>query len=75
MNYSIKMPCGLFDLLSHVILAVKVEDIGNEVQRILVVLYFGVQAGKIKAIRKVILIYLAEVLITARGKKLLLLRQ
>ena len=65
MYQTIKMPCRLLDLVSHLIVTVKVEDICNHVQRILVILNIRIQAGKIEAICKVVLVYLTEILITA----------
>jgi hypothetical protein len=57
---------GLLNRLAHVIVAVEIEDVGDEVQRILVVLDLGVEARQVEAIRQVVLVYLAEVLIAPR---------
>ena len=41
---SVEMPCRLLDLFPHVIVAVEVEHVCDEIECILVVLNFGVQA-------------------------------
>jgi hypothetical protein len=60
----------LLYLLPHVIVAVEVEDVGDEVERVLVVLDFGIEAGKVEAIREIFFVDLAEVLVAARRYKL-----
>lgn len=45
MHQAVEMSGRLLDLLSHVIVAIKVEDVGDQVQSILIVLNFGVEAG------------------------------
>lgn len=60
----------LLDLLPHVVVAVEVEDIGDKIERILVVLDFGVQAREIEAVGQVLFVDLAEVLVAPRGYKL-----
>jgi hypothetical protein len=55
----------LLNLLAHIIVAVKVEDVGHEVERILVVLNFGVQTRQIEAIRQVLLVDFAKVLVAS----------
>jgi len=37
-------------LLAHVIIAIKVEDVGDKVESILVVLDVGVEAGEVEAV-------------------------
>lgn len=53
------------DLLAHVVFTVQIEDIGDQVEGILVVLYIGIQAREIEAVRQVIFIDLAEVFVAA----------
>lgn len=65
MYEAVEVPSALLDLLSHVVVDFHVEDVGHEVERILVVLYFRVKASKVEAVRKVILVDFAEVLISA----------
>jgi hypothetical protein len=66
MHQAVEMSRRLFYLFPHVIVAVEVEDIGNEVQRILVVLNFSVQAREVEAIGEVFFVNLAEVLVASR---------
>jgi hypothetical protein len=55
----------LLNLFPHIIVAIKVEDVGHEVERILVVLNFGVQTRQIEAIRQVLLVDFAKVLVAS----------
>jgi hypothetical protein len=55
----------LLNLLAHIIVAIKVEDVGHEVERILVVLNFGIQTRQIEAIRQVLLVDFAKVLVAS----------
>ena len=57
------MPCRFFDLVAHVVVDFHVEDVGHEVQRILVVLHLGVEASQVEAIRQVIFVDFAKVLV------------
>ena len=63
MHEAIEVTSTFLDLLSHVIVNFHIEYVRDQVQCILIVLHFGVQAGKIESIRQVILIDLAKVLI------------
>ena len=58
------MPRRLLYLFPHVIIAVEVEDVGHEVKRILVVLYFSVEAGKIEPIGQIFFVDFAEVFVS-----------
>ena len=60
------MSSRLLYLLSHIVIAVKVEDIRNQIKGVLVVLDIGLETSEVEAICQVILVYLAEVLISAR---------
>ena len=44
------MPSGFLDLLAHVIVAVEVEDVSDEVECVLVVLDVGVEASEVEAV-------------------------
>lgn len=70
MNEPVKVPSRLFNLFPHLIVAVEVEDVRHEVERILVVLHLGIEAGQVEAIREVLLIDLAKVLVAAGGDEL-----
>ena len=65
MDQPVKMPCRLLDRFTHLIIAVQVENIRNEVERVLVILDFGVEASQVEAIGQVVLINLAEVLVAS----------
>lgn len=60
----------LLDGLAHVIVTVEIEDVGDEVQRILIVLDLGVEACEVEAVRQVVLIDFAKVLVAARRDEL-----
>jgi len=70
MHQSIKVASALLDLLPHVVVDFHVEDVGHEVEGILVVLHFCVQSSQVEAIREVVLIDFAEVFIAACCDKL-----
>ena len=57
-------------MFAHVIIAVEVKHVGDQVKRILVVLYFGVQTCEVEAVGKVFFVDLAKVLVPARGYEL-----
>lgn len=67
---AVKVAGRLLDGLAHVIVAVEVEDVGDQVERILIVLDFGVQAREVEPICEVLLVDLAEVLVTSGGDEL-----
>lgn len=46
----VQVSCTLLDCLPHLIVAIKVEDIGDEVERILVVLNLRVESGEVEAV-------------------------
>ncbi len=64
------MTSGFLNLLAHVIIAIKVEDVGDKVKSILIVLDVGVEAGEIEAVGQVVFVNLAEILVAAGGDKL-----
>ncbi len=65
MDQSVKMPCRLLYLFAHLIVAVEIEHVGDEVQGVLVVCDISVQAGEIEAVGEVIFVDFAKVLIAA----------
>lgn len=69
-NQTIQMARRFLNLLAQVIICIEIENIRHEVQRILIVGYFGVQTGKVEAVGQVFLVDLTEVLISARRNKL-----
>ena len=64
------MPCGLLDRLAHVVFAVEVEHVGDEVQRVLVVVHFRVETCQVEPIGDVFFVDFAEVFVPARGDEL-----
>lgn len=67
---AVKVAGRLLDGLAHVIVTIEVEDVGDQVERILIVLDFGVQAREVEPICEVLLVDLAEVLVTSGGDEL-----
>lgn len=59
------MPRRLLDRFSHVVVAVKVKDIGDQVERVLVVLYLCIQAREVEPVGQVFFVDFAEVLVAA----------
>lgn len=59
------MPRRFLNLLAHLVVAVEVEDIGDEVEGILVVLDLGVEASEVEAVGEVLFVDFAEVLVAA----------
>lgn len=62
---SIQMSRRLLDLFPHIIVAVKVENVRYEVEGILVVLDFGVEAREVEPVGQVLFVDLAEVFISS----------
>jgi hypothetical protein len=60
----------LFDCFAHVIFAVKVKDVCDEIKSILVVLNLGVETREIETVCQVLLVDLAEVLVSAGRNEL-----
>jgi hypothetical protein len=62
---AVQMPRRLLNRFPHVVVAVKVKDIGDQVERVLVVLDLGVQAREVEPVGQVFLVDFAEVLVAA----------
>ena len=60
------MSCRSFNGFSLFIVTLAVEHIRNEIQGILVVLYFCVEAGEIESVGEVVFVDIAEVFIASR---------
>ena len=71
MHKSIQVTSRLLDLLAHIIIAIEIEDIRDEVQSMLIVLDVRVETGEIEAVGKIILVDFAEVLVATRVGKLI----
>lgn len=65
MHQPVEMTSRFLYLLAHVIIAIKVEDVGDKVESILVVLDVGVEAGEVEAIGQIVFVNLAEILVAA----------
>ena len=65
MNQSIEVTGGFFDLLTQIVVGIKVENVSHKVKGVLVVGNLGVQPGEVKPIGQVILVDFAKVFITA----------
>ncbi len=65
MHQSVEMSGRLLYLLSHVVVTVEVEHVGDKIQSILIVLYLGVEAGKVKSVREIFFVDLAEVFVAS----------
>lgn len=64
-NQPVEMTSRLFNLLAHIIVAVEVEDISDEIEGILVVLNICVEASEVEAVCQVIFVDFAEVFVSA----------
>lgn len=53
------------DLLSHIIVTVEVEDIGDEVKGVLIVLDIRIEPSQIEAVCEIIFVNFAEVFIAS----------
>lgn len=70
MYKAVEMASRLFYRLAHLIVAVQIEDVGDQVQGILIVLNLDVQAGQVESVCQVLFVDLAEVFVAPRGYKL-----
>lgn len=64
------MPRRLFYRFPHLIVAIEVEDIRNQVKRVLVVLDLRIESRQVESIGEVFFVDLAEVLIPPRRYEL-----
>ncbi len=64
------MSRGLLDCLAHVIFAVEVKDISHEIEGVLVVLDFCVEACEVEAVGEIFFIDFTEVFVAAGGDEL-----
>lgn len=69
-NKAVQMPRRLLDGVAHLIVAVDVEGVRHQVQRVLVVLDLGVKARQVEAVHDVVLVDLAKVFVAAGGEEL-----
>lgn len=64
------MAGGLLDGLAHFIIAVDVEHVRDEVERILVILNLGIQTCEVEPVGQVFLVDFAKVLVASGGDEL-----
>ena len=64
------MASRLLNLLPHLIVAVEIEDICDEVESVLIILDISVEACEVEAVGKVVLVNFTKVLIAARRDEL-----
>jgi len=69
-NKAIEMAGRLFDCFPHVVFTVKVKDVCDEIESILVVLNLGVETSEIETVCQVLLVDLAEVLVSTGRNEL-----
>lgn len=62
---AVQVAGGLLNRLAHVVFAVQVEHVRDQVQRMLVVVHLRVKAGQVEAVGDVVLVDFAKVLIAA----------
>lgn len=70
MHETVKVPRRFLYGLAHLIIALEVKDVGDEIQRVLVVLYLCVQASQVEPVCEVVLIDFAKVLVAPGRDKL-----
>lgn len=70
MDQAVQMPSRLLNLLPHIVIAVQVKDVSNEVKGILVVLNVGIESGQVEAVREVVFIDFTEILVASRRDEL-----
>lgn len=64
MHKTVQVSGRFFNLLTHVIIAVEVKYVGDEIEGILVVLNIHVDASKVESVGKVVFIDLAIVFVS-----------
>lgn len=70
MNKSVQVPRIFLNLFPYLILTLEIKHIRHKIQRILVVLHLLLQPGEVEAVRQVLLVDLAKVLVAAGGDEL-----
>jgi hypothetical protein len=63
----VQVPRRLLNLLAHLVVALDVEHVGDELERVLVVLDLGVEPRQVEPVRQVVLVDVAEVLVAPSG--------
>lgn len=63
MHEAVEVPGRLLNGLTHLIVALEIEDIGDEIQCVLIVLNLSVETRQVESVGKVVLVDFAEVLV------------
>jgi hypothetical protein len=63
---TVEVPGRLFYCLAHLIVAVEIEDIGDQIKGVLVVLYLSIQPCEVEPIGEVVFVDFAKVFIASR---------
>jgi hypothetical protein len=64
------VPGGLLNLIPCIVLAVEIEDIRHEVERMAVVIDLRIEPSQVEPVGQVLLVDFAKVLVAARGYEL-----
>ena len=59
------MPSRLLNLITHIIVAVEIEDVSDKIKSVLVVLNVSVKSGQVEPVCEVVFINLAIVLVAS----------
>ena len=60
----------LLDRFAHVVFAIEIKDVCDEVKGILVILNFGVETREVEPVGQVLFVYLTEVLVSTGRNEL-----
>ena len=67
---AVEVPGRLLDLFAHLVFAVEVEDICDEIKCVLIILHFSVEAGEIETVGQIFFVDLAKVFVATGGDEL-----
>ena len=70
MDQAVQVSRGFLDLLSHIIVAVQVKDVSDEIKSVLIILHIRIEPSQIEAVREVVFVDFAEVFVTTRRDEL-----
>ena len=62
-DQAVQVAGAAFDLLAHVVVDFHIEDIGDEIEGMLVVVDVRVKAGEVEAVGEIVFVDLAEVFV------------
>lgn len=64
------MPGRLLNLITHIIIAVEVKDVSDEIKSVLVVLDVSIESRQVEPVREVVFVNFAIVFIASRRNEL-----